>query len=173
LPVQGQPVKLTWTRFPAPGYGGFNGDGVATPEAIIRTDQGLQGFKLVGNHGAQSWQPVTVPAETPGKFSLALSPALSLAVETTGAPADIVTRVYLDHGGRKTTLATFDALSATQVEVTPDQQFALIVGQQGDTEKAYTVDLTTGETFFTVAPVTGPIHLALLPAHPEATVSAN
>ena len=157
LPVAGEPVRLVWRP-----------DNQL--EAILHVGQGLQSFKLVGDNGVKRWETVAVPPETPGKFSLMLSPSYSLIVEnsTTGKPS---ARIYEESSqGTQRPIATLDNFTMNQVEVTPDQRFALIVGQRGDVRQAYTVDLNTGETFLTLPAATGPMHLYSLGAHQEATV---
>jgi hypothetical protein len=159
LPVTGQPQALAWDQ--------------AGLLATVRTDQELKRFRLVEKDGAESWEAAgSMPAGDPG-FATMLSKSTSLIIENApagdpGGTDHPSTRIYEKFFlGDERNIAVLDNFVMTQVEVTPSLRFALIVGRRDEVQKAYTVDLHTGEILETLPDTAGPIHLFVRPSHWE------
>lgn len=155
LPVAGRPYSLAWRE----------GEPLL---ATVRTDKGLQRFKLVEQDGVASWEAVGIMPEGEPGFSVVLNKSYNLEISgaTAGDPPHPVTRVYSEHFlGTQEDIVVLDNFALTQVEVSPDLEFALLTGQRDDKRLTLTVDLRTGENWETVRRSPYVMHLLARPAH--------
>ncbi len=130
--------------------------------AVTQDDQPVT-YQLAGPRGNRSW----VKADTftlPDSESPKISATESLEVrqgEDGGKPVVTVGRRTI---AQLVPVAVLPGATLAQSRLTPDKRFAFITGQVGDTYKAWTVDLTTGEVMVSVAGAkSAPVLLPLAP----------
>ncbi|NLO72715.1 MAG: hypothetical protein GX100_01220 [candidate division WS1 bacterium] len=164
LPVDGQPVRLTW-------------EPESPLQALLRTKDGLAAFQLVENEGPARWQAVDPPWEPASDhaFSLLLNRSYTLVIETEKPDAEHpVTLVYEEHfTGTREEITRIEDFTLNRAELTPELRFALLVGQRQDKQLVLTVDLRTGEVFETLAESCGPVNLLPRPSHWEPALARD
>lgn len=168
-------LGLGWEVISGPAGQKAEGEPVALPDGMPRRiymhqdspvvlvqqreDNSRRYYKLDGDHFSPTsfWPPESE--------EMILNRSETLVVDTKTEAGKTVTRVVFEwFTGTENVRATIDNFEATEYSLSPGKGFLLLSGRSGDTAKAYTVQLRTGEVLETVAQSHGPVRLLPAPS---------